>query len=442
MAGNLVKETADCCNVRSYTYDRAYWYAYPTAVARGDAGQLQTKAVYDFNTGLVREARGENDQPTVIHYYPQTLRHFVTIRPAGSQTMTEYGDDLSPTYGDTRTHSVVRMMTSVELDDTGLVVNECYFDGTGALARDLTTTPDGWATVDVEHVELQRVRRVSNPYYSTGANSPANPGGEWTTHSYDGLGRREAVTTPDGVTARSDFAGRVRTATDQAGRRRRVLTDALGRPERADEPDASGNLGPVDSPAQPTYYFYDTLDNLTRVEQGAQRRFWRYDSMGRLTHERQAEQEATLAAPDLAEDDVTHWTRRYEYDRRSRLRLTVDARGVRTDYTYDGLNRVQTVTYSDGTPPVRYFYDEARPGFFNRGRLTQAETAAGPRAPATSQEYDYDPMGRVAAQRQQVDRALYEMSYAYNGLGQVKSQRYPTGRSSPTSTTTRRGPSG
>lgn len=218
------------------------------------------------------------------------------------------------------------------------------------------------------------------------------------------------------------------TVTDQAGRQRRSLTDALGRLERLDEPDASGNLGPVEAPTQPTLYAYDALDNLVRVTQGQQQRFWRYDSMGRLTHERQVEQDAPISAPDAEADGVANWSRRYEYTSRSQLSLIQDARGVQTTFAYDGLNRLQQTAYTDGTPPVTFTYDEARPGCYNRGRLTKVATAAAGTAPATAQEYDYDLMGRVTAQRQRVDGAVYALGYAYNSLDQLKSEGYPGGR--------------
>jgi YD repeat-containing protein len=49
------------------------------------------------------------------------------------------------------------------------------------------------------------------------------------------------------------------------------FTDALGRLARVDEPDASGNLGAVSSPLQPTFYQYDALDNLVHITQGQAR---------------------------------------------------------------------------------------------------------------------------------------------------------------------------
>jgi RHS repeat-associated protein len=422
IAGNLLTETADCCQQRAYTFEKAFEYAYPTVVARGDAGQLQTRATYDFDTGLVRQAIDENGQAMTLDYYPDSLRHLKTTRPDGGYTQTDYGD------------GVQRFVRNNFLIDPSeqpsrFLTNVRLFDGRDNYVRTATNTPDGWATVDLQYDEMARLRRASNPYYAADPFSTAvNPPGAWTQYSYDGMGRQTQATMPDGGVGRADYLGRVVTLTDQAGRQRRSLTDALGRIERVDEPDSSGNLGTVAAPTQPTYYAYDALDNLVQVTQGQQQRFWRYDSMGRLTFERQVEHDATISAPDPESDNVTNWSRSYQYTPRSQVSLTVDARGVQTSFTYDGLNRVQQITYSDGTPTVTYTYDEAHSGFFNLGRLTKVSTAGAGTAPATMQEYDYDRMGHVAAQRQHVDVALYSMAYSYNSLDQLKTEGYPGGR--------------
>jgi YD repeat-containing protein len=74
----------------------------------------------------------------------------------------------------------------------------------------------------------------------------------------------------------------VTTVTDQAGKQRRSITNALGQLTRVDEPDANGQLGSTTAPNQPTYYAYDTLNNLTSVNQGVQTRTFSYNSLSRL----------------------------------------------------------------------------------------------------------------------------------------------------------------
>lgn len=175
IAGNLVRETADCCQQRAYTYEKAYEYAYPTVFARGDAGQLQTRAVYDFNTGLVRQTVDENGQPTTVDYYPESLRHQKTTRPDMGYTLSEYGDD---TVSFIKNSSVIDSSQEFT-DDSSFLVSVRRFNGRGQHVRAATRTPDGWATVDVRYDEMARLRRLSNPYYAADPFAQAdNPPGE------------------------------------------------------------------------------------------------------------------------------------------------------------------------------------------------------------------------------------------------------------------------
>lgn len=131
------------------------------------------------------------------------------------------------------------------------------------------------------------------------------------------------------------------TVTDQAGKLRRSMVDALGRLVRVDEPDASNSLGTTASPIQPTSYSYNVLGNLVTVSQGAQTRTFSYDSLSRLR---------TAANPEAG-------TTRYTYDDSGNLITRQDARSITTTITYDAISRPTAKTYSDGTPRIDYFYD-------------------------------------------------------------------------------------
>jgi YD repeat-containing protein len=110
------------------------------------------------------------------------------------------------------------------------------------------------------------------------------------------------------------------------------------------------------------------------------------------------------------------------------LTSAYDARNIQTQFRYDNLNRVYQVTYSDGTPTVSNYYDQASTGYFNKGHLTQGSTAAVGSLPATSEAYNFDLMGRVANNQQIVGAQSYSMSYSYNLGGALTSQQYPSGR--------------
>src|SRR6185369_6564544 len=120
---------------------------------------------------------------------------------------------------------------------------------------------------------LGRADKVSNPYRNLSGTA------EWTMTVFDALGRVTSITTPDSAVVGTAYSGNTVTGTDQAGKLRRSITDALGRLARLDEPNSSNSLGDVSSPNQPTIYSYDVLDNLIGVTQGVQTRTYVYDSL-------------------------------------------------------------------------------------------------------------------------------------------------------------------
>lgn len=449
--GNATEITVNCCRRKTFTYTDAYKFAYPETETRGDAPrQLSTSAAYDFNTGLVASEVDENEQVTTFSYDAETQRLARVEQPAGGGS-TEFFHEPQIRVGPDNTPRYSRTFTRTYFDSGRAVESHQYFDGRGAVVRTFNsyTAAQGWVTTDIEYDPMGRVLRASNPYYSAGETAPINAAGWWTTSNViDKLGRVAELTLPDGAKVTSQFAGKVTTATDQAGRQRRQVADALGRVVEVHEPDAAGNLGTLTSPAQKTTYEYDALDNPTKARQAGsyqggaqvtQERVFRYDSLSQLTHQKQVEAAARLDDAGAVAASGGQWSQVTKYDAWGNVTDGYDARGVHTQITYDTLNRVDAVTYSDGTPAVDYTYDEARVDaqgrpYANRGRLTRVATAAitddaiTDRAPATSQEYDYDGVGRVVAQRQGVGADTYSVGYKYNWAGQLTEQKYPSGR--------------
>jgi len=202
-----------------------------------------------------------------------------------------------------------------------------------------------------------------------------------------------------------ELLGRVSTVVDAAGRSRRSETDALGRVVSVVEaPGAEG---------YETSYTYDALDRLREVRQSAaQRRGFDYDTFGRLR---------SSSSPESGES-------KYEYDPVGNLTKRVDARGVVTTSEYDRLNRLRGRAYSNGTPPVRFTYDQDEtPAAFPVGRLTAVET--GPEgSPQTRTEYHHDAVGRVFASTQTTDGQTFAFQYAWNRAGELLEEVYPSGR--------------
>ncbi|HEX8142063.1 MAG TPA: hypothetical protein VF553_05665, partial [Pyrinomonadaceae bacterium] len=426
--GNAVSMTLNCCQQKTITYSDAYMFAYPTGETKGSApDRLSTSASYDYNTGVMIAATDENDQVTALSYYPDNMRPDTIYRPDTGYTRYHYFDGLTADPDTAHPHSYVATATASAV---GTVVwSYRFMDGRGAVARSFSnhTQANGWQTTDVEYDEMGRVKRTSSPYYSTGVDAPLPTVPQmWTSvEQYDGLGRATQVRLPDSTLVQSTYEGKTTTVTDQAGRQRRQVTDALGRVVRVDEPDAAGSLGTITAPAQPTDYEYNVLGNLIRVTQAGpggvtQQRHFRYDSLGHMTHARQVEAAATLDDNGAHLSSGGQWTGVFKYNPHGLLTDAYDARGVHTAFEYDGLNRLRHVSYSGEsgvvrTPAVTYTYDQLHTGYFNRGRLTEVRTdavspdpATGVQAvPQTVQAYDYDLMGRIVSQQQTVGTHSY-----------------------------------
>ncbi len=292
---------------------------------------------------------------------------------------------------------------------------------------------------------MGRAYRTSNPYFASGYSSAINASGFWTSSTFDHLGRVTQITMPRGdddnsltTTAQSSYDGVFTTVTDQAGKQRRQKVDALGRVIRLDEPDSSGSLGTTSSPNQATSYDYDALDNLVHITQTGpnsitQNRYFKYDSLSRLIRERQVEH-ATNSSYNLS-DSLTGnsaWSRKIDYNANGLVTDGYDARGVHTQFSYDDLNRLTQITYSDSTATGHYYYDSqtlpAGAPSYTHGSATGRLIAMTYGNGATGTYFGYDSMGRVNIQKQVTGSVTYSLSYAYNLAGVLTSETYPGGR--------------
>lgn len=446
-----------CGNVTSFLNARGiesevqfspdYKHAFPTqkssaipdeSGAHGSNTALVSRSTFDITTGLPLETTDENNQITSLSYKDDQnvtdplIRLRKVTRPDGGWTKYTFGDTVGNLYTLTETkRDTARISQSME-----------YIDPMGRLSRSFASEADNnYIVTDTIYDLLGRVWKVSNPYRTTTLNGVADIGNtdKWTVTNYDSLGRVNSVTLPDGSVSGTSYQGVYTTFTDQAGKQRRHLMDALGRLVRVDEPNLSGNLGSTIAPTQPTYYEYDPQGNLVRMTQGVspnpvQHRYFKYDALSRLTYEHQVEQVALFSISDPVTGHNT-WSRKLVYDETigsnsysGLLTSAYDARNVQTQFLYDNLNRIYQINYSDGTPTVTNYYDQIRNPYHNKGCLTEARTAAVGSIPATSELYNFDLMGRVKNHVQTIGDQPFTMNYTYDLGGALISQTYPSGR--------------
>jgi RHS repeat-associated protein len=412
-------------------------YALPTlftSAAPGSGGPAQTgRSQYDYATGLVTGVRDPNNVVTQTIYNdpfnrPTQVNAAIGVTGVESRTLMYYAPAVTP-FGVTLSNNDVLTAKDQTALGASNLRSWTVTDSFGRTIQAWSLDPQGDLKVETTYDGLGRAKKVSNPY------RPSLPGetADYTITTYDLLGRTTVIKTPDNALVTTSYSANTVTVTDQAGKARKSVTDALGRLTSVFEDPKTGGLN------YETTYTYDTLDNLVKVTQGSQQRFFMYDSLKRLIRTRNPEQEPR---PSLAlSDPVTGnsaWSIAYEYDAGGNMIKKTDARGVESTYGYDALNRNTTIDYSDTNfpyPDIKNFYDGATNGI---GRFWYAykggDETNGPNVDKTLVD-SYDALGKPVTQKQSFKRddtwtqASYDTSRSYDLAGNILTQTYPSNRS-------------
>jgi RHS repeat-associated protein len=416
-------------------------YAYPTqsvsaipdpSNVRATNTPLESWTAYDFSTGKITSSKDANNQVTTLRYDDGG-----TTDALDRLRKVEYPDGgwVKYFYTDTPGSPYVRTLTAINASQS--VETYGFFDGLGRPVRSFVNeggSPVKFLTTDTQYDALGRAWRVSNPYRANGTTDPVNPSGLWTTTAYDALGRVKMVTTPDGAHVDTNYSGTEVTVADQMGKRRRSVSDALGRLSTVyEDPSVTGYTGLN----YQTNYTYDVLGNLRKVDQGGQLRYFMYDSLGRLIRAKNPEQNVNsgLALQDSfkAPGDAapnSQWTMSYAYDNNGNLSSRTDARNVTTAYEYDQINRLKQTTYSDGTPYTLRTYDFAPTNGRGRFYADYESSTTG----TLNFVLAYDTMGRATSGKTEFYLPgtgwlpAYTSSREYDKMGHVTKQTYPSGR--------------
>ena len=372
-------------------------YAFATKVTNAQ-GHI---AFAQFDYYLGRPVDGQDANGVVASgYYSDPLDRPTQVRravgtSAASQTSFSYDD----------TNRIITTTSDLNNNNDNGLVGKALYDNLGRTIE--TRQYEGgtnYIAAQVQYDALGRAFKTSNPFRPWNLESPI-----WTTTAFDALGRVTSVTTPDNAVASSSYTGNTVTVTDQAGKARKSVADALGRLSTVYEDPSGVNYS--------TSYSYDALDNLITVSQGAQTRTFVYDSLKRLTSATNPES-GTVSC---------------DYDNNGNLLRKTDARNITTTFVFDALNRPTSKSYNDNpqTPPVNYFYDSqtlpAGAPSFDRGYATGRLVAVTYGSSSSAGTYrGYDAMGRVIRQYQQTDAVNYLVEATYNLAGGVVTETYPS----------------
>jgi RHS repeat-associated protein len=405
----------------TYTYG-ACNSSYPTQITTAGISQSFT---WDCNGGVTTSSKDANSQTTSYTYTNPAngiadpfWRLTQTIYPDGGKFTTTYNDTASP----------VNIGTNKLIDNAGhSLTTQTNFDGFGRVTQtQLTSDPQGTVFTDTTYDLLGRIATVSNPYRA-GTDITTSTG--ITTYAYDALSRKVSETYTDlhNAVLTTAYCGASTLVTDPTGRWRRSRADALGRLVEVDEPNAIGatvastGCPGTGEPIWVSSYTYDGLNNLTQVVQnGSHQRGFTYDSLSRLL---------TSSNPETG-------TITYKYDSDTNcaspnsfpglLISKTDARGIRTCYQYDALNRETVRNYSNSDPTVTTTYDQTNclglPSCANIGHRTSMTDAAG------SESWSYDVVDRIHKDQRTTNSITKSATYNLDYAGNVTSAVYPTGR--------------
>jgi RHS repeat-associated protein len=412
----------------------------------------QTQHSYFRCMGLLASTKDQNDinnsGPGTTVTYDLMNRPYIVSHPDGGQTTNTYSVTLPLT------------ATQVKLVTTSLnIQHTTVFDDLGRVKQTQFNDPDctaGSKLVKVDHAYgfttgVGEFTQVSTPYCDT----PNSVYGLMATTQHDALDRITSVTQTDGSTVTTTYsgttAGLTATVTDEAGKARTSLTDALGHLTKVWEDPSVLNYE--------TDYAYDTLDSLTGVTQqgGASSGSWRnrsftYDSLGRLKCAANPEVTSSVNTPAScpATDTGTYTpgTIGYTYDADGNVltktapapNQTGTASTAVTTFSYDALNRLTQKRYTGGatTPTVQFSYDGNALGgcTTNPPSLSPADansiyyrTAMCDGSGATA--WSHDPMGRVLNEHRLINGTSLinkNIFYAYYKDGELNTLTYPSTR--------------
>jgi RHS repeat-associated protein len=352
---------------------------------------------YDYYLG--RAIDGEDANGVVSSgYYNDALD-----RPTQVRRAVATGAAIQSTFSYDDPHHTITVTGDLNANNDNALLSKILYDGLGRTTE--TQQYEGgtnYIAVQTQYDGLGRAYKTSNPFRPWQSESAV-----WTTSGFDGMGRVSSVTTPDNAIVTTSYSGNSVTVTDQAGKARKSVTDALGRLSTVYEDPAGLNYQ--------TSYGYDVLDDLISVSQGVQTRTFIYDSLKRL----------------ILATNPESGTVGYDYDGNGNLLHKTDARNITTTLAYDPLNRLTSQSYNDNpqTATVNFFYDsQSLPSgapTFDRGYATGRIVAVTYGGGSAGTYRGYDAAGRIIRQYQQTDAVNYLIEATYWANSALKDETYP-----------------
>jgi RHS repeat-associated protein len=429
-ADNRIWKTTD---PRGGIETRLYW---PDGLLKSVETGAGRKTSYEYDTAgqlwKLVEPKGNAPGATAADYtwtygYDLAGNRTTESHPDGGERETFY-DVLDRPY---QWDDALEHRTSATYDNNGNVTSR-----TNALNKTRTYTYDKLDRLMTETDE--RSKTSTREYFATGQlKNLTTPLGHKTSYSLDDDGRVISMVEARGNAVGATPADYTWTYEyDEAGNRTRVV-DPIGN-EIEYGYDAVNNLSQVtDERANTTTYTYDVLNRLWKVTPpaagatGVLDTEYVYDAAGNLSTRTDPNSHTTSWAYDLDRKMTARTTAvglwNYAYDASGNLTSLETPAGSSTGtagdgtitYSYDRMDRLATIDYSDATADVSRTYDVA-------GRLTTMVDGAG------TVSYTYDDANRTTGiSRTGGSSGLNgSIAYGYDDAGNITSRTLPDSTSS------------
>jgi RHS repeat-associated protein len=401
---------------------------------------------FDTNTGLMTSHTDQNGQPTSYNY-DALLRIQSITYPPSQNGLTGGGSDTF-TYTDTPGSVSVELQRSI--DTSRSTTEEVLFDGFG---RQISVSKANGESTPYDRTDTCYDARglksfSSYPYQSASDTGwsvcPSSNAGD--SFLYDALKRPTTVTHSDGSSVTTSYYGPATKVADEGNGSTSIQTisqeDGIGRLKSVCEvTSTTPAVGPAPAACNQalaatgflTTYSYaglGDLKNLTGVTQsGLNARSFSYDSLSQLLTATNPESGTVCYGTYSGSTCVSGYDANGNLLSRTRSAPNGAGGTVTTSYAYDALNRLTTITYSDGaTPKVTYNYDETTSAVGaltnTTGRKSSEKVTDSGGHVLSAGVYTYDPMGRVATNWQCTPQtcpgtSYYSVGYGWNYIGDM-----------------------
>jgi len=347
---------------------------------------------YDARFGAVDSYTDLNDQVATATY-DSFGRRTTAVRPDGNKVSTTYSYCSGVNGGTAWCPALAAYVEVVTPKNASGAQNgaqsKIYFDALSRVIVKYVQGFDGsWIRADAIYDANGRIHQTSRPYFATGGTA------EYTTYTYDDLGRVTNAQAPDSSNTAYTYDGLTRTVTDDKGH---TTTTVLNN---------QGLVASVTDAANHTItYTYDAFGDLTKVVNSGNTTTNTYDIRGRKV--------------GSSDPDMGSWS--YSYDVLNELTSQTDARGTVTSLSYDALGRPYTRTETPTSGPTlttTWTWDGATKGML--------ASVSGPQA-GYVRTMTYDSLSRPLSATLSIWGNTYVYTAAYNGDGRLSSLAYPSG---------------